>query len=66
MSHVTYLTWLEGGYQFDRHGLLFRLRGGSPRNSLLVIDSHALAEALNQKGGRGRPSPPGRRIMRFV
>jgi hypothetical protein len=21
VSHVTYLTWLEGGYQFDRHSL---------------------------------------------
>jgi hypothetical protein len=33
--------------------LLFRLRGGSPRNGPLVIDPHALAEAPNKKGGRG-------------
>ena len=36
--------------------LLFRLRGRSPHNSRLVIGPDALAKALNQKGGRGRPS----------
>lgn len=36
--------------------LLFRLRGRWPHNSPLLIGPHALAEALNQKGGRGRPS----------
>ena len=36
--------------------VLFRLRGRSPHNGPLVIGPHALAEALNQKGGRGRPS----------
>jgi hypothetical protein len=35
---------------------LFRLRGRSPHNSPLVIGPHALAEALHQKGGRGRSS----------
>jgi hypothetical protein len=37
--------------------LLFRLRGRSPHNSPLVTGPCALAKALNQKGGRGRPSP---------
>jgi hypothetical protein len=37
--------------------LLFRLRGRSPHNSPLVTGPRALAKALNQKGGRGRPSP---------
>jgi hypothetical protein len=46
--------------------LLFRLRGRSPHSGPLVIGPHALAEALNQKGGRGRPSPLGRRMTRFV
>jgi hypothetical protein len=36
--------------------LLFRLRGRSPHNGPLVIGPHALAEALNQKAGRGRLS----------
>src|SRR5260370_28017447 len=36
--------------------LLFRLCGRSPHNSPLVVGPRALAEALNKKGGRGRPS----------
>jgi hypothetical protein len=36
--------------------LLFRLRRRSPHNGPLVIGPRALGEALNQKGGRGRPS----------
>jgi hypothetical protein len=36
--------------------LVFQLRGRSPHNGPLVIGPRALAKALNQKGGRGRPS----------
>src|SRR5258708_17255576 len=55
ISHVTYLTWLEGGTKLtSMASLLFRLRGRSPHNSPLVIGPRALGEALNQKGGRRR------------
>ncbi len=56
MSHVTYLSWLEGGFQIDRHGLaaIPALRPFATQQSA----GHWSTRAGHNPESKGRPWPP--------